>query len=104
MKDKLSVRPVNDRIVVRPIEEVTSGGIVLSQSTKTDKLHGTVLAIGAGRQKATGERLPIDICKVGDHIIYGNVANTVTDDIDGYEVHIIVEQAVVAVIEEATDE
>lgn len=94
-----ALRPVNDRILVRPIEKTSSGGIVLSQATKSNELHGTVLAVGDGRQKATGERLPIDCCKVGDDIVYGNVANTVKDNIGGKEVHLIVEQAVVAVIE-----
>lgn len=100
-----ALRPVNDRILVRPLEKTSSGGIVLAQSTKNEELHGEVLAIGAGRQKATGERLPIDVCKVGDYIIYGNVANTVCDTLDGHDVHLIVEQAVCAVIEyEDTDD
>jgi co-chaperonin GroES (HSP10) len=95
---KRCVRPVNDRVVVRPLDEVSSGGIVLTQTAKTSKLRGIVLAVGEGRQKATGERIPIDICKVGDEIIYGNVANTVLDDLDGKPIHIIVEQAIVAVV------
>ena len=98
----MNIFPVNDRILIKPIEaeSTTHGGIVLtSKEAGTPKLHGEVLAVGTGNLRTPqGGRIPIEACKVGDIVIYGNVANTVKDTIDGEEVHLVVGQAIIALI------
>ena len=47
---KINLRPLDDRIVVRPLEaeETTAGGIVLPDSAKEKPQRGTVIAVGLG--------------------------------------------------------
>jgi chaperonin GroES len=69
---KLKVRPLDDRVVVKPIEaeETTAGGIVLPDSAKEKPQRGTVLAVGPGRLLDSGKRGELSV-NVGDEVIYG---------------------------------
>ncbi len=69
---KLKVRPLDDRVVVKPIEaeETTAGGIVLPDSAKEKPQRGTVLAVGPGRLLDSGKRGELSV-SVGDEVIYG---------------------------------
>ena len=67
----LKLRPLGDRLVVRPIEreEVTKGGIFLPDTAKEKPQEGEVLAVGPGRLSEDGKRIAMDV-KVGDIVIY----------------------------------
>jgi chaperonin GroES len=69
---KLKVRPLDDRVVVQPIEaeETTAGGIVLPDAAKEKPQRGTVLAVGPGRLLDNGKRGELSV-SVGDEVIYG---------------------------------
>lgn len=69
---KLKVRPLDDRVVVKPIEaeETTAGGIVLPDSAKEKPQRGSVLAVGPGRLLDSGKRGELSV-NVGDEVIYG---------------------------------
>jgi chaperonin GroES len=69
---KLKVRPLDDRVVVQPIEaeETTAGGIVLPDTAKEKPQRGTVLAVGPGRLLDNGTRGELSV-NVGDEVIYG---------------------------------
>jgi chaperonin GroES len=69
---KLKVRPLDDRVVVKPIEaeETTAGGIVLPDSAKEKPQRGTVLAVRPGRLLDSGKRGELSV-NVGDEVIYG---------------------------------
>ncbi len=46
------IRPVGDRVVVRPSqrkEEVTKSGIVIPDTAKEKPQEGTVIAVGSGQ-------------------------------------------------------
>ena len=64
-KDKehgnLKIRPLDDRVVVEPIEaeEKTAGGIVLPDTAKEKPQRGNVLAVGPGKLLDTGERAAV---------------------------------------------
>ena len=47
---KLNLRPLDDRVVVRPLEaeEVTAGGIYLPDAAKEKPQRGKVIAAGPG--------------------------------------------------------
>ena len=67
----LKLRPLGDRLVVRPIEreEVTKGGIFLPDTAKEKPQEGEVLAVGPGRLSEDGKRIAMDV-KVGDIVVY----------------------------------
>lgn len=74
-KDAIKVRPLDDRIVVEPVEaeEKTSGGILLPDSAKQKPQRGVVVAVGPGKMLDNGERAGLCV-KVGDEVIYGRYA------------------------------
>lgn len=96
-----SIKPATGRILVEPMltEVKTDGGIILSGETATEYLHGKVLAIGQGKLLANGGRMGIE-CKVGDLIIYGNMANNVEDSLNSKPVILITTEAFIAIIKE----
>ena len=69
---KLKIRPLDDRVVVQPIEAeaTTAGGIVLPDTAKERPQRGTVLAVGPGRLLDNGKRGELSV-QVGDEVIYG---------------------------------
>ena len=75
MAEKL--KPLADRVVVKPIERetVSRGGIVLPDTAKEKPQEGKVVAVGEGRLSDDGKRLPMDV-KVGDIVIYAKYGGT----------------------------
>ena len=91
------LRPLGDRIVVKPgkEEEVTRGGIVLPDSAKKRPREGEVLAVGPGKLLENGERAPVEV-SVGDTVIYSEYGGT-TIEIGDDEYVILDEGSVLAV-------
>ena len=58
----LKLKPLEDRIVVRPVEgeETTVSGIVIPDTAKEKPQEGEVLAVGPGRFE-DGTRVPLDV-------------------------------------------
>ena len=73
----IKVKPLADRVVVRPIEreEVTKGGILLPDTVKEKPQEGEVLAVGAGRLSEDGKRIAMDV-KVSDIVVYAKYGGT----------------------------
>ena len=75
----MNLKPVNDKIVVKPIskeEEVTESGILLPDTVDQGKLmEGEVIAVGNGMYSANGTLIPV-ICSVGDKILYNKHAQS----------------------------
>jgi len=71
------VEPLDDRVLVRPIEDsdVTKGGIHLPANAKEKPVKGLILAVGAGKKRETGERIPMSV-KRDDVVIYSKYAGT----------------------------
>lgn len=92
--------PLNDRVLIEPIKDdnFSKGGVLLPGNENTDVLHAIVLAVGEGKAMPSG-RMPISV-KVGDKVIYGALNNTVEDTLNGKDVLLVVEQAIVAIIKE----
>ena len=72
-----SLKPLADRVVVRPIERerVSKGGIVLPDTAKEKPQEGEVVAVGEGRLSEDGKRLHMDV-KVCDVVIYAKYGGT----------------------------
>src|SRR5512136_2646447 len=95
---KINVRPLDDRVVVRPeeAEERTKGGIVLPDTAKEKPARGQVIAVGIGKLLENGTRVPPTL-KVGDRVIYGKYSGSEVK-INGVEHTILRESDVLAVI------
>ena len=93
---KLNVRPLDDRVVVQPMESEsrTAGGIVLPDSAKEKPQRGTVMAVGAGKLLDNGKRGELSV-QVGDQVIYGKYGGT-DIEISGEEVKILRESDILA--------
>jgi chaperonin GroES len=95
----LSLKPLGDRLVVKPIEqdEVTAGGIMLPDTAKEKPQKGEVLAAGPGARNDAGERVEMDV-KVGDTVLYAKYAGTEIK-LDGEKVLVLRESDILAIIE-----
>ena len=73
---KVSIKPLEDRIVVQAneAETTTASGLVIPDTAKEKPQEGVVLAVGPGRFE-NGERLPLDV-KTGDIVLYSKYGGT----------------------------
>jgi chaperonin GroES len=95
----LSLKPLGDRIVVKPIEqdEITSGGIMLPDTAKEKPQKGEIIAAGPGARNDAGDRVEMDV-KVGDKVLYAKYAGTEIK-LDGEKVLVLRESDVLAIID-----
>jgi chaperonin GroES len=95
---KMSVRPLDDRIVVQPseAEEVTAGGIVLPDSAREKPQRGTVMAVGPGKLLDSGKRGEVDV-KKGDEVVYGKYSGAEVE-VSGEKYVILRESDILAVL------
>ena len=95
----LSLKPLGDRVVVKPIEqdEVTAGGIMLPDTAKEKPQKGEILAVGPGSRNDAGERVEMDV-KVGDTVLYAKYAGTEIK-LDGEKVLVLRESDILAIVE-----
>jgi chaperonin GroES len=72
----VSIKPLEDRIVVRPLEaeQTTASGLVIPDSAQEKPQEGEVVAVGPGRFE-DGNRVPVDVA-VGDVVIYSKYGGT----------------------------
>ena len=96
-----SIRPLNDRIIVRRMEdqEQMRGGLYIPDTAKEKPQEGEVIAVGQGRILNNGERVAMDI-KAGDKVLFGKYAGTEIK-LDNEEYLILREDDVLGVIIEA---
>lgn len=73
----MAVKPLEDRILVRPIEPetVTASGIYLPESSKERPVQGEVVAVGPGKLLDNGQRAAMSVAK-GDRVVYGKYSGT----------------------------
>jgi chaperonin GroES len=94
----MKLRPLYDRIVVKPIEEqeTTRNGIIIPDSAKEKPQEGEVMAVGHGKRLEDGKLVALDV-KVGDRVLYGKYSGSETK-LDGTEYIIIREDDVLGVL------
>jgi len=93
---KLNLRPLDDRVVVRPLEaeEVTAGGIYLPDAAKEKPQRGKVVAAGPGKLLDSGNRGNLSV-KVGDEVIFGKYGGSEVE-VDGEDLKILRENDILA--------
>ncbi|MFZ4626811.1 MAG: co-chaperone GroES [Blastocatellia bacterium] len=94
-----SIRPLNDRIIVKRMEEQEQmrGGLYIPDTAKEKPQEGEVLAVGNGKLLDNGTRTTIDL-KPGDRVLFGKYSGTEVK-LDGEELLILREDDVLGVIE-----
>jgi chaperonin GroES len=95
----MKVRPLHDRLIVQRLEEEekTKGGIIIPDTAKEKPIEGKVIAVGAGRVKKDGTKVPLEV-KKGDRVLYTKYGGTEVK-IDGEEYLMMKEDDVLAIIE-----
>ena len=98
MAGKFNLKPLEDRIVVKPSEEeeTTPTGIVIPDTAKERPQEGEVIAVGPGRYEE-GQRIPMDV-KAGDKVIYSKYGGTEVK-VEGEEYLILSARDVLAVLQ-----
>lgn len=100
---EVSIKPLGDRAVVRPLTDeeagtVSASGIIIPETAKKEKPEqGIVVAVGEGKWDEDGEkRIPMDI-KVGDKVVFSKYGfdEIKVDDKDYY---IVGETSILAVL------
>ena len=95
----MPVRPLEDRVLVKPAEKEskTDSGLYLPESSKERPVQGKVVAIGPGKRLENGKRGEMSI-KIGDTVVYGKYAGSEVE-IKGAEHLILRESEILGVIE-----
>jgi chaperonin GroES len=95
----MKFRPLQDRVVVRRIEEKekTAGGIIIPDTAKEKPMQGEVVAVGPGVRDENGKLVLLDV-KKGDRVLFGKWSGTEVK-IDGEELAIMKESDIFGIIE-----
>lgn len=78
MAKKLNIKPLADRVVVKPVDEeinTTASGIVIPDTAKEKPQLAKVIAVGPGRISDEGKKIPIGV-SVGDHVFHSKYGGT----------------------------
>ncbi len=95
------IRPLHDKVLVERLEslEKTAGGIVLPDTAKEKPTEGRVIAVGRGKVKDDGERVPLAV-KTGDRVLFGSFSGTTIRE-SGKEYLILDEHDLLGVIDDS---
>jgi chaperonin GroES len=96
----ISIKPLEDRIVVKPLEAetTTASGLVIPDTAKEKPQEGEVIAVGPGARDESGKVTPLDV-KEGDRILFGKWSGTEVK-LDGEELLIMKESDIMGIIEQ----
>jgi chaperonin GroES len=73
----MNIRPLNDRILVKRLEEETqtAGGIIIPDSAQEKPAEGEIVAVGPGKMTDGGQRTAMDV-KEGDRVLFSKYGGT----------------------------
>ena len=74
----MELRPLQDRVLVKRIEEETktAGGIIIPDNHKEKPAQGEIVAVGSGYRNPTdGSLRPLDV-KKGDKVLFGKYSGS----------------------------
>jgi chaperonin GroES len=95
----MKLRPLQDRIIVKRIEEEskTAGGIYIPDTAKEKPQMGQIVSVGNGKKTEDGKVIPVDV-KAGDKVLFGKYSGTEVK-IEGEEYLIMREDDILGVVE-----
>jgi chaperonin GroES len=95
----MNVKPLADRVVVKPLDtekEIKKGGIIIPDTAKEKPQEGEVMEVGSGRRTDEGKVVALEV-KKGDRVLYGKYSGTEVT-IDNNEFLIMREADILAVV------
>jgi chaperonin GroES len=94
----VKIRPLGDRVLVRPIEEaeVKKGGIIIPDTAKEKPQEGEVVALGTGKRDENGKLIEFTV-KKGDKVIISKYGGTEVK-LDGVQHLILREDDILGII------
>ncbi len=95
----MKIRPLNDRILVKRLEEEekTKGGIIIPDSAKEKPAEGEIIAVGPGKTNDKGDRVPVEV-KAGDRVLFSKYGGTDVK-LDGVDYLIMREDDILGIVE-----
>lgn len=103
MSDKSPIKPLGDRVIVRPLTDeelgtVSASGIIIPETAKKEKPEqGIVIAAGPGKWNEDGDaRIAMEV-KEGDRVVFSKYGY---DELkfDGNEYFIVSESSVLGIL------
>ncbi len=94
----MNIKPLADRVVVKPLEaEVKKqGSIIIPDTAKEKPMQGEIVAVGPGKTTEAGQKVAMEV-KKGDKILYGKYSGTEVT-VDGVDYLIMRESDVLAIL------
>lgn len=95
----MALRPLQDRVLVRPdeAETKTASGLIIVDSAQDKPSQGTVVATGNGVRNSEGELIALDV-KAGDTVLFGKWSGTEIK-VDGEDLMIMKEADILGIVE-----
>ena len=99
------LKPVHDKIIVKPVEkdgneDITDSGIILPDTVHQGKLiEGKVLSVSTGMYSQVGEFIPCTF-KEGDIVLYHSQVHAQEYKLNGEDVLIMSQNEVLSILEE----
>lgn len=74
---KVNVRPLGDRVLVKPLEaaETKKGGIIIPDTAKEKPQEGEIVALGTGKRDEDGKKIEFTV-KNGDKVLISKYGGT----------------------------
>lgn len=93
----MELKPIFDRVVIRPIveKEKTFGNLIISSDSQEEPTRGEVVAVGNG-MLGDGKKVEMQV-KVGDVVAYSKFAGS-TYKIDGEDFVVVRQTDILAII------
>ncbi|MCI5064615.1 co-chaperone GroES [bacterium] len=100
MSENNKIRPLQDRLIVKRLEEdeKTVSGLYIPDTAKEKPQQGKVLAVGKGKVREDGTIQPVDLA-VGDVVLFGKYSGQEIK-VDGDDVLIMREDDVYGVVQQ----
>ncbi|MCU0665923.1 MAG: co-chaperone GroES [Candidatus Omnitrophica bacterium] len=95
----MDIKPLGDRVVIKPLEAEakSKGGILLPDTAKEKPQEGKVVAVGKGKTMDNGNIASLEV-KVGDKVLYGKYSGNEITTKEGEELLIMREEDILAII------
>lgn len=94
----MNIRPLNDRLLVKRLAEVTqtASGIIIPDSATEKPAEGEVVAVGPGKANKQGDRIALQVA-VGDRVLFSKYGGTEVK-LDGEDFLIMREDDILGVL------
>ena len=103
MSEECPIKPLHDRVVVRPLSDAEAGnvsaaGIIIPETAKQEKPEqGVVVAVGEGKWNEDGDkRIPVNV-KAGDRVVFSKYGYDEVK-IKNQEYYIVSESSILGII------